>query len=81
MEEYINISLDCSPFLSKILDLRVPVELTIKELIQIVSDTYGIEEVKVLNPSVRNQQSGEILASTSSLALAKDGVLLKLEII
>ncbi len=78
MEEYINISLDCSPFLSKILDLRVPVELTIKELIQIVSDTYGIE-VKVLNPSVRNQQSGEILASTSSLALAKDGVLLKLE--
>lgn len=78
MEGYINISLDCSPFLSKILDLRVPVELTIKELIQIVSDTYGIE-VKVLNPSVRNQQSGEILASTSSLALAKDGVLLKLE--
>ena len=42
MEEYINISLDCSPFLSKILDLRVPTELTIKELIQIVSDTYGI---------------------------------------
>ena len=78
MEEYINISLDCSPFLSKILDLRVPVELTIKELIQIVSDTYGIG-VKVMNPSVRNQQSGEILASTSSLALAKDGVLLKLE--
>ena len=78
MEEYINISLDCSPFLSKILDLRVPTELTIKELIQIVSDTYGIE-VKTLNPSVRNQQSGEILASTSSLTLVKDGVLLKLE--
>ena len=78
MEEYINISLDCSPFLSKILDLRVPTELTIKELIQIVSDTYGIG-IKVMNPSVRNQQSGEILASTSSLALVKDGVLLKLE--
>ncbi|RXX22778.1 type VII secretion protein [Streptococcus oralis] len=78
MEEYINISLDCSPFLSKILDLRVPIELTIKELLQIVSDTYGIG-VKVMNPSVRNQQSGEILASTSSLALVKDGVLLKLE--
>ena len=77
MEEYINISLDCSPFLSKILDLRVPTELTIKELLQIVSDTYGIG-VKVMNPSVRNQQSGEILASTSSLALVKDGVLLKL---
>ena len=78
MEEYINMSLDCSPFLSKILDLRVPIELTIKELLQIVSDTYGIG-VKVMNPSVRNQQSGEILASTSSLALVKDGVLLKLE--
>ena len=78
MEEYINISLDCSPFLSKILDLRVPTELTIKELLQIVSDTYGIG-IKVMNPSVRNQQSGEILASTSSLALVKDGVLLKLE--
>ena len=78
MEEYINISLDCSPFLSKILDLRVPVELTIKELIQIVLESYGTE-VKVFNPSVRNQQSGDILASTSSLALVKDGVLLKLE--
>ena len=78
MEEYINISLDCSPFLSKILDLWVPVELTIKELIQIVLETYGAE-VKVFNPSVRNQQSGDILASTSSLALVKDGVLLKLE--
>ncbi|MBV7365808.1 MULTISPECIES: type VII secretion protein [Streptococcus] len=78
MEEYINISLDCSPFLSKILDLRVPTELTIKELIQIVSDTYGIG-IKVMNPSVRNQQSGEILASTSSLVLVKDGVLLNLE--
>ena len=76
MEEYINISLDCSPFLSKILDLRV--ELTVKELIQIVLETYGAE-VKVFNPSVRNQQSGDILASTSSLALVKDGVLLKLE--
>ena len=78
MEEYINISLDCSPFLSKILDLRVPTELTIKELIQIVSDAYGIG-IKVMNPSVRNQQSGEILASTSSLLLVKDGVLLNLE--
>ena len=78
MEEYINISLDCSPFLSKILDLRVPTELTIKELIQIVSDTYGIR-IKVMNPSVRNQQSGEILDSTSSLVLVKDGVLLNLE--
>jgi len=39
MEEYINISLDCSPFLSKILDLRVPVELTIKELIQTVEES------------------------------------------
>ncbi|EOB32570.1 hypothetical protein D065_04857 [Streptococcus mitis 13/39] len=78
MEDYINISLDCSPFLSKILDLRVPTELTIKELIQIVSDTYGIG-IKVMNPSVRNQQSGEILASTSSLVLVKDGVLLNLE--
>ena len=78
MEEYINISLDCSPFLSKILDLRVPTELTIKELIQIGSDTYGIG-IKVMNPSVRNQQSGEILASTSSLVLVKDGVLLNLE--
>ena len=34
MEEYINISLIVSPFLSKILDLRVPTELTIKELLK-----------------------------------------------
>ena len=78
MDDYINISLDCSPFLPQELDLRVPTGLTIKELIQIVSETYDLR-MQVLNPSVRNRQSGEVLASTSRLELVKDGALLQLE--
>lgn len=78
MEDYINISMNCSPYLSQELDLRVPTGLTIKELVQIVSETYDLG-MQVLNPSVRNKQSGEILASTSRLELVKDGVLLQLE--
>lgn len=78
MANYINLSLDCSPFLDHELDLRVPEDLTIKELMQIVADTYHFD-IRIVNPSVRNSQTGEILASTSRIGLIKDGVLLQLE--
>lgn len=78
MDSYINISLNCSPFLSQELDLRVPTNLTFKELLQIISDTYGLG-VHVINPCARNMQSGEIVTSTSRLQLLKDGTLLQLE--
>ncbi|WP_232693951.1 type VII secretion protein [Streptococcus agalactiae] len=65
-------------FLSKELDLRVPIDLTLRELVQIVIDAYGVN-VKVQNPSARNKQTGEILSSTSLLGLVRDGALLELE--
>ncbi len=60
MDGYINISFYCPLFLSKELDLRVPIDLTLRELVQIVIDAYGVN-VKVQNPSARNKQTGEIL--------------------
>lgn len=78
MDSYINISFYCPLFLSQELDLRVPIDLTLKELVQIVVDAYGVN-VKVQNPSARNKQTGEILSSTSLLGLVRDGALLELE--
>lgn len=78
MEEYIDISLECEPFFSQELDLRVPISLTIKELVQIIMDRYGLG-IQVLNPIVRNKQTGEVLASTSRLESVKNGALLQLE--
>jgi len=78
MAAFINLSLDCSLFLDRKLDLRVPRDLTIKELMQIVADAYHFDS-RIVNPSVRNHQTGEILASTSRIGLITDGALLQLE--
>ncbi|WP_239681961.1 type VII secretion protein [Streptococcus constellatus] len=77
MDSYVNISLDFSPILKQQLDLHVPNAMTLKELVQIVSDAYGLS-LSVVNPSARNQQTGEIISSTSSLEQLKNGVLLQL---
>ena len=42
MDSYVNISLDFSPILKQQLDLHVPNAMTLKELVQIVSDAYGL---------------------------------------
>lgn len=78
MNEFIMISLNCNPFVSQELDLRVPTHLTLKELLQIVSEAYNLG-FELINPSARDHQSGQILTSTSRLELLKDGVLLQLE--
>ncbi|MDG3131460.1 hypothetical protein MKL26_00280 [Streptococcus suis] len=52
--------------------------MTLKELVQIVSDAYGLE-FEIVNPSARNKQSGEVLTSTETLSCLKNGVLLQLE--
>ncbi|MGT2743025.1 type VII secretion protein [Streptococcus plurextorum] len=78
MEDYINISLDCSPYLGEELDLRVPTSMTLRELLIIVSDSYGLS-LDIENPSARNKQTGAIITSTSRLVHLKDGALLALE--
>ncbi|NQK94828.1 type VII secretion protein, partial [Streptococcus suis] len=50
MNEFIMISLNCNPFVSQELDLRVPTHLTLKELLQIVSEAYNLG-FELINPS------------------------------
>ncbi|WKF66948.1 type VII secretion protein [Streptococcus equi] len=78
MENYISISLDCSHFFPQEFDLRVPRTMTFKELLQIVSDAYGLG-FQVVNPSARNEQGGQLMTSTSCMDTLKNGALLVLE--
>lgn len=80
MERYINISLDLKPIISKQLDFRIPSSMKLKEILQIISDSYQLE-INLDNPSMRIVQTGKILLSTSTFESLKDGMLIKLETI
>lgn len=80
MERYINISLDLKPIISKQLDFRIPSSMKLKEILQIISDSYHLE-ISLDNPSMRIVQTGKILLSTSTFESLKDGMLIKLETI
>lgn len=80
MERYINISIDLKPIISKQLDFRIPSSMKLKEILQIISDSYQLE-ISLDNPSMRIVQTGKILLSTSTFESLKDGMLIKLEII
>lgn len=80
MERYINISLDLKPIISKQLDFRIPSSMKLKEILQIISDSYQLE-ISFDNPSMRIVQTGKILLGTSTFESLKDGMLIKLETI
>ncbi|WP_029949305.1 hypothetical protein [Parvimonas micra] len=80
MERYINISIDLKPIISKQLDFRIPSSMKLKEILQIISDSYQLE-ISFDNPSMRIVQTGKILLSTSTFESLKDGMLIKLETI
>ena len=80
MERYINISIDLKPIISKQLDFRIPSSMKLKEILQIISDSYQLE-ISFDNPSMRIVQTGKILLSTSTFESLKDGILIKLETI
>lgn len=80
MKRYINISLDLKPIISKQLDFRIPSSMKLKEILQIISDSYQLE-ISLDNPSMRIVQTGKILLSTSTFESLKDGMLIKLETI
>ena len=80
MERYINISLDLKPIISKQLDFKIPSSMKLKEILQIISDSYQLE-ISFDNPSMRIVQTGKILLSTSTFESLKDGMLIKLETI
>ena len=80
MERYINISIDLKPIISKQLDFRIPSSMKLKEILQIISDSYQLE-ISFDNPSMRIVQTGKILLSTSTFESLQDGMLIKLETI
>ncbi|MEY8462320.1 type VII secretion protein [Streptococcus merionis] len=78
MDGYVNVSLDFASFINRQLDLRIPSSMTLKELLQIVSDSYGLG-LRIVNPTARIIQTGQMIASTGTLEFVKDGVLVQLE--
>ena len=54
--------------------------MKLKEILQIISDSYQLE-ISLDNPSMRIVQTGKILLSTSTFESLKDGMLIKLETI
>lgn len=78
MERYINMTLDLSLLDNEPLDLRIPSTMTLKEMLQTVFESYGVD-VDILNPTARILQTGQLLASTSVLENLKDGMLITLE--
>lgn len=78
MERYINITLNLSLLDNKSLDLRIPSTMTLKEMLQTVFESYGVN-VTILNPTARILQTGQLLVSTSVLENLKDGMLITVE--
>ena len=40
--EYIDISLDFRKYIDKVVDIRVPNNMTVKELLKIIVESYGL---------------------------------------
>ncbi|MBF0818415.1 type VII secretion protein [Streptococcus acidominimus] len=78
MDGYINVSLDLTLVLNRQFDLRIPASMTLKELLQVVSDSYGLS-LQIVNPTARVLQTGQMIASTGTLESLKNGVRLQLE--
>ena len=46
--EYIDISLDFRKYIDKVVDIRVPNNMTVKELLKIIVESYGLPlEIKI----------------------------------
>ena len=50
--EYIDISLDFRKYIDKVVDIRVPNNMTVKELLKIIVESYGLP-LEIKNPSIR----------------------------
>lgn len=78
MSHYVNISLDLSLIEKGVLDLRIPVDMTLKELLVTVFDAYQIE-VSVTNPIAHHLTRGQVLSGFEPLVSLKNGSLLRLD--
>ncbi|MCU9533511.1 EsaB/YukD family protein [Streptococcus sp. CSL10205-OR2] len=78
MDNYIDISIDFNDFLGRQLDLRVPRTMRFKEILTIVSESYGLH-LTIENPTARIRETNELVFSTNDLSSFNDGILLLLE--
>lgn len=78
MSFYVNISLDLSLATCLSLDLRVPTTMTLQELLQTVSESYGLNLV-FKNPVARIGKEGQIFSRFQELTDLRDGDFLVVE--
>lgn len=78
MSSYVNISLDLSLATIPLMDLRVPRTMTFGELLQTVSESYGLGLV-MTNPVARLGKNGCVLTIFQDLEVIRDGDLLVVE--
>lgn len=78
MSSYVNISLDLSLETVPLMDLRVPRTMTLGELLQTVSESYGLGLV-MNNPVARLGKGGRVLTIFQDLEVLRDGDLLVVE--
>lgn len=80
-DKYVNVNVDFSKFARTKVDVRVPVYLTLKEILQILVESLQVD-MEIVNPTVRVLQSGKIIQSLTTLEEAgedKNGITLFVE--
>lgn len=80
-DKYISVSIDFSKFTKAKVDVRVPVYLTLKEILRILIESLQID-MEIVNPTVRVLQSGKIIHSLTTLEESgedKNGIILFVE--
>lgn len=75
---YVSISLELSQPDVRIFDLRVPRNMSVNELLHILTDSYQLSSALDL-PYVRIDSTQQILFGTDTFKTIKNGSLLKIE--
>lgn len=80
-DKYVNINIDFSKFSKGKFDVRVPVYLTLKEILQIIEEALQVK-LDLVNPAARVLQTGKVIQSLTTLqeaGEAKNGLTLFVE--
>lgn len=80
-DKYVNINIDLSKFSKGKVDVRVPVYLNLKEILQIIEEALQVK-MDIINPAARVLQSGKVIQSLTTLeeaGEAKNGLTLFIE--
>lgn len=80
-ERYIDINIDFSKFIELKIDIRVPVYLSLKEILQILVQNLNLN-LEIVNPIARVVQTQKVISALSSLEQInedRNGVILFIE--